>query len=388
MQPQRALVFYPEAQLQRTVAALRAEVPQAKTALAGLRAEAEAALARPLDPVTNKTILPPSGDRHDYLSIGVYWWPDPASPTGLPWIRRDGFVNPATSGRDTDRSRLTDLLGDLRDLAFAHYFTGDIACLERARTLLQVWFVDEKTRVNPHLNFAQGVPGAESGRSYGIIEWAEIGHLLTAWQLVQRAGRADATMRAAVDGWLRDYYTWLRTSAPGQEAEATPNNHGTWYDVQVMGLAIYLGLPAAAHAQAEAAKIRRIDAQIAADGSQPHELDRTRSATYTALNLWGFVCLAGLGRQVGVDLWNHQGAAGQGLAAAFDFLRPYALGTKRWSWPQVAVADVDRAVQDLCRALFLRSGSMLGVDLVGDPGVRAAWREQQPFREALLYPDW
>ena len=34
------------------------------------------------------------GGPHDYFSAGDYWWPDPKNPNG-PYIRRDGFSNPA-----------------------------------------------------------------------------------------------------------------------------------------------------------------------------------------------------------------------------------------------------------------------------------------------------
>ena len=46
--------------------------------------------------------LPPSGDKHDYMSVGPYWWPDPSKPDGLPYIRRDGEVNPEYHSADFD----------------------------------------------------------------------------------------------------------------------------------------------------------------------------------------------------------------------------------------------------------------------------------------------
>jgi len=47
--------------------------------------------------VTNKTMTPPSGDKHDYMSQAPYWWPDAARPGGLPYVRRDGERNPELS---------------------------------------------------------------------------------------------------------------------------------------------------------------------------------------------------------------------------------------------------------------------------------------------------
>lgn len=34
--------------------------------------------------VVNKAVLPPSGDKHDYMSMAPYWWPDETKPDGLP----------------------------------------------------------------------------------------------------------------------------------------------------------------------------------------------------------------------------------------------------------------------------------------------------------------
>ncbi|WP_146531059.1 alginate lyase family protein [Novipirellula artificiosorum] len=42
--------------------------------------------------VTDGGVVPPSGDPHDYMSVGPYWWPDPNKDDGLPYIRRDARV--------------------------------------------------------------------------------------------------------------------------------------------------------------------------------------------------------------------------------------------------------------------------------------------------------
>jgi hypothetical protein len=44
--------------------------------------------------VMEKKNDPPSGDKHDYMSLAPYFWPDPNKPGGLPYIRRDGETNP------------------------------------------------------------------------------------------------------------------------------------------------------------------------------------------------------------------------------------------------------------------------------------------------------
>ena len=47
-------------------------------------------------PITITALSSPrsQGGKHDYFSEGDYWWPDPKIPAG-PYIRRDGYSNPA-----------------------------------------------------------------------------------------------------------------------------------------------------------------------------------------------------------------------------------------------------------------------------------------------------
>jgi Alginate lyase len=63
-------------------------------ALAELERRAVALLELEPPTVVRKQTLPPSGDIHDYLSMAPYWWPNPDTPDGLPWVQRDGDVNP------------------------------------------------------------------------------------------------------------------------------------------------------------------------------------------------------------------------------------------------------------------------------------------------------
>ena len=74
--------------------------------------------------VMDKKRVPPSGDKHDYLSMGPYWWPDPSKPNGLPYIRRDGEVNPETRGENVDTDKKNKLLHNVENLAWAFLLFG------------------------------------------------------------------------------------------------------------------------------------------------------------------------------------------------------------------------------------------------------------------------
>ena len=68
--------------------------PSLATALAKLESDAKKALNVGPFSVTTKEAIPPSGDKHDYMSQAPYFWPGPGEPNGLPYIRRDGERNP------------------------------------------------------------------------------------------------------------------------------------------------------------------------------------------------------------------------------------------------------------------------------------------------------
>ena len=76
-----------------TLAALRDRIAAGNfsdPALDQLRADADHALTQPPLSITDKPATPPSGDKHDYMSQAPYFWPNPDTSNGLPYIRRDG----------------------------------------------------------------------------------------------------------------------------------------------------------------------------------------------------------------------------------------------------------------------------------------------------------
>jgi len=148
---------------------LRRGEPQFQSALADLQNQANEALNAPPLSVMDKDVTPPSGDKHDYMSQAPYWWPDPSQPSGRPYIRKDGQRNPEID-RITDRQYLSRLSNVTSTLALAYFFTGQQNYAEHAAELLRVWFLDRATRMNPNLNFGQGIPGVAAGRAAGIVE--------------------------------------------------------------------------------------------------------------------------------------------------------------------------------------------------------------------------
>ena len=237
--------------------------------VAEARAQAEASLTRGPFSVMDKTAAPPSGDRHDFSTLSPYFWPDPDTADGLPYVFRDGELNPEASSDKYDRVRFFAMGDTVKASALGYRLTDDERFAAHAARLLRTWFLDPATQMNPNLNHAQQVPGKSAGNPTGIIR----GMLIL--DLVERANWLDpsphwtAADRDAWHEWLGAYLEWLGTSDLGQRESRAFNNHATWYDVQRAKFAVACGREEVAVAVLREVGPRRIAKQIQPDGRQP-----------------------------------------------------------------------------------------------------------------------
>lgn len=298
-----------------------------------LRHDADKALSEGPFTVTSKQRVPPSGDKHDYLTLAPYWWPDPTKPEGMPYIRRDGELNPE-SKRDTDNPRLNAMTEAVETLAQAYYFTGEAKYAERATLLLRVWFIDKTTKMNPHYEYAQAVMGHNNGRGAGLIDARRFIQIVDAVGLLQGSRAWTSQDQQAMQAWFRAFVNWMQTSANGKEEARAKNNHGTWYAAQLTAFALFIGEETLARQTVEAVKAR-IAAQIEPDGQQPLEIERTRGVSYSLFNLNALCTVASIGEKAGVDLWRFQTKDGRSIRKALEFLAPFAFGEKEWPHRQI-----------------------------------------------------
>ncbi|GHH75844.1 alginate lyase [Streptomyces sulfonofaciens] len=342
--------------LQAARARLHHGDPGLQKALKDLTARADGWLDQGPWTVVDKPEPAPGGDPHDYLSQAPYWWPSQPrtddNPRGCPYVQRDGERNPEVD-TGTDRPDVGKVFDSSYTLSLAWYYTGKKEYAEHAADILRTWFLDPDTRMNPDLDHAQFIPCKYDGRAIGIIDFSQsytsvvdaaalLGTGAPGWGRGERTAMAD---------WNRDFLDWLVNSDFGKEEGAAENNHGTFYDMQVAALAYATGDQDLARSTVLKAREKRIDAQIAADGSQPQELARTRSWHYSTFDLVAYTRLAEIGRHVGVDLWGYAGPDGQGLFKAVDFLLPAATGAAPWQYPELefhryAASDIVHAAAD------------------------------------------
>ena len=280
--------------------------------------------------VMDKQDYPPSGSKHDYLSLAPYWWPNPDTKSGLPFIRKDGQVNPDRYKVSDDRE-FNETRNAVHALALGYYLTGNQSYARRAVRLLRTWFLNPATRMNPNLNFAQAVPGRNTGRGTGLIDVREIPRLLDAITLLESSPALTKADKAGLRKWFTDYLKWLQNSKNGKDEADAKNNHGSWYDQQLVGIALFLGDKDLARQTAETAKTKRIALQIESDGSQPLELARTKSFSYSVFNLDALMRLAQEADHTGVNLWSYRAPNGASIRAALGYLVPFAAGKEKWT---------------------------------------------------------
>jgi hypothetical protein len=304
-------------------------------ALDALRAEADELLKLEPLSVMQKPQTPPSGSKHDYMSLAPYWWPDPAKPNGLPYIRRDGETNPE-SGKVPDHKNFSKVMSATHTLALAYYLFGEEAYAAHCTQLLRAWFLDPATRMNPSLTFAQAIMGVNEGRGIGLIETRDITRIVDAVGLLAGSHSWTPADQQGMLDWCSKFLTWMLESSNGKDESGSKNNHGTYYDVQIAGLALFVGRKDVAQRVPREVPKKRIEVQIEPDGREPLELARTKSAGYSLMNLSGLFELARLGDATGADLWNFQTRDGRSIRKALDYLIPFGTGQQKWKDEQIA----------------------------------------------------
>ncbi|CAO3571464.1 unnamed protein product [Mortierella alpina] len=281
--------------------------------------------------VTNKNQTAPSNDIHDYLSLSKYYWPNPKSEDGLPYIRRDGHVNPEIE-TVKDYRLLRTMIREVHMMGMAYHFTGKKAYADKCAMRLKEWFLDEATYMNPNINFGSLQKGKKLGARTGVLDMFTIFRVFDALHYLKQEPSWPEDLIPQLQAWFTRYVKWLDSSVLAKVEREGNNNHGTYYDVQVIGLYLFLDRVDDARAVAQSALTNRIDRQITAAGEQPEETERQTSWYYSVFNLQAMMTLARWGDDLGVDMWFHEGPQGQSIKKAIDYMLPYSL-TGGEGWP-------------------------------------------------------
>jgi hypothetical protein len=291
--------------------------------------------------VMEKKNNPPSGDKHDYMSLAPYFWPNPETKDGLPYIRKDGQINPEVN-EYKDKEYLPQLCSTLETLGLAYYFTNDKRYASHASKLINVWFLDPSTKMNPNLNFGQAVKGQNDGRGAGLIDTRHLIKVVDAVSFIANSSAWSSSQDLQLKSWFAQFLNWMETSKNGVDELDATNNHGIWYDAQRLSFALYTGNKKAVSAIIESAQ-KRIAAQMNGDGFFPAELARTTSLHYSLFVVEAFIKVAQLSKNTNVNFWNYTAPNGNSLEKACDVLMPYLLKQKEWTGEQIKPFNFDEA---------------------------------------------
>ena len=340
----------------------------------GPRVRALAQAAMKADPVSLRSVpLPTSAEAAgalpgDFYSMGDYWWPDPTTPHGLPYIRRDGESNPENF--DTHRLLLREMRDQVAALAAGYVLDRNPKVAQRASAWLRVFFVDPATRMHPHLRFAQAIPGVTPGRGIGIIDTLHLIEVLPALEAMANAPGIDGETITAVRAWFAEYLQWMLTHPNGIEEGATPNNHSVAYWLQVAVFARSVRHETAlVEARRQWSDVILPD-QMAPDGSFPRELERTKSYGYSIFQLDNVALLTEVLSGPDDELWAFRLPDGRSIARAIAYLYPFLHDKEQWPFPP-DVAHFE--------AWPVRGASLLlGGLRLAQPDYLALWRRLEP----------
>ncbi len=275
-------------------------------------------------------------DAHDYYSEAPYWWPDPEHPGG-PYIHKDGRVNPDRF--TANRNALDAMCDTILTLGTAAFLLDDEAYAQRAARVVNTWFINPKTRMNPNLEFAQAVPELDTGRPGGIIEGRVFIRAIQGMEFLAQTRAWDAKDQAAVRKWFEEYLRWLTQSKNGMEERHSGNNHASWWTAQVAAVASFVEDQPAGQTAFQWYRSSIFPRQIRADGSAPSEEARTRSLSYSAFNLEALATVCRIAQVQGVDLWsvsvNGRSGGGATIGTAIDYLEPYLKDPRAWKKEQI-----------------------------------------------------
>lgn len=329
----------------------RIERPMYSQAYSRLISDAEGMLnLKPLS-VMDKQKPSPSGNNHDYTSLARYSHPDPSKPDGLPYINRDGITNPEINLYD--RNRLGEMARRVSTLGLAYHFSGDERYAAKAAEQLKAWFLDPATRMNPHLEYAQMVPGrnGNKGRSYGLIDSYSFIEMLDGVALLEGSKSWSRKNDRDLKRWMGRFLDWMLTSAQGIEEASAANNHSVAYDTQIIALAMYVGRNDLARSVINDFPAKRTFTQINPDGVQPHEMTRTLSYHYSHYNLTHFIDIYLMAQKLGLRIDNATDAEGRNFYKALDYLAAY-LGKPVTAWPGKQLNGWEERQQDVARDLY------------------------------------
>lgn len=268
-----------------------------------------------------------AGGKHDFFSEGDYWWPNPKH-VDSPYVQKDGMTNPDNF---VDHRRAMIRFGSIMGaLASAYRVTQDKRYAQHALLHARAWFIDPRTRMNASLLYAQAIKGRYTGRGIGIIDTIHLLEVVQALMVFQQAGLIEKNELASLTDWFAEYLNWLTTHPYGIAEMNAQNNHGTCWTLQVAQFATFTQHDSLLLACSKRFKALHLPSQMAADGSFPKEMARTKPYGYALFNLDAMVMLCQILSNKEDDLWQYRLPDGRSIKKGIDFMYPFVVDKNSW----------------------------------------------------------
>lgn len=281
--------------------------------------------------VTAQTSTRSAGGKHDFFSEGDYWWPNPVS-VDSPYIQKDGMTNPDNFVAHRHAMiRLSQVVGAL---ASAYKLTGDAKYVRHALKHCMAWFADKETMMNPNLLYAQAIKGRFTGRGIGIIDTIHLIEVVQGLLVMQRAKVIKKEELVAIKNWFEQYLQWLTTHKYGKDEMNAENNHGTCWVMQVAAFAKFAGNEQLLKFCSNRYKTVLLPNQMAADGSFPREIRRTKPYGYSIFNLDAMAMVCQILSTSEDNLWNYQTEDGRSIKKGIEYLYPFVADKNKWPHKQ------------------------------------------------------
>jgi hypothetical protein len=279
--------------------------------------------------VTSSFCKRSAGTIHDFYSEGDYWWPDTNNPEG-PYIRKDGMTNPDnfTAHREA-MIRFSQISGALGSV---YILTKDQKYADRLALHLRAWFINEDTKMNPNLLYAQAIKGIATGRGIGIIDTIHLIEVAKAIQAIQNSSALSKADLTAIKLWFSTYLNWLTTHEYGIAERDNGNNHSVCWTMQVAAFADLTNDTVTMDFCRNFYKNTLLPDQMAKDGSFPLELKRTKPYGYSLFNLDAIASICQILSTKEDNLFAYTTKDGRNLALGLQFMEPFIANKSLWPY--------------------------------------------------------
>jgi hypothetical protein len=252
--------------------------------------------------------------KNNYTSFATYYHPDESSSTGFPYIRKDGVRNKDLDNM-SDSKYLNKFCTRLNHLSLIYALTKNEEYATKAVEMINVFFVNPDTKMNPTLTYSGLVVGdsmtdlkirgatIDSARLCGLPDWIELLKVSPSW---------NSSLQNSMVVWMDSLASWLKNDERGILQNSYSHNIKTSYINQLASYLVFCGKEAEAKTYLENTVWNLLSSQINSEGEQVLEMQRATPRHYSNFNLTLLMTLGKICNSLGINIWNYEDANGCG----------------------------------------------------------------------------